>query len=107
MQFMSRLENCIYSYSKPYSFTFFFLFISEPQIRQTILAKNGIERISSLLSHGCEDIVQKSLATLIQLDSSEVHAIIFNEKNISIAKKYIDSSFIPLKNLSNSFIQRK
>lgn len=81
--------------------------ISELQIRQKILTLNGIEKISSLLSHSSEDIIQKALAILIQLDGPDVHSLIFNEKNISLARRHIESSFIPLKNLSNLFIQRK
>lgn len=82
-------------------------FVSEAQSRSQILSLGGIEKIASLLPHECDDIVQKALATLIQLDSADIHLQIFTEANVTSAKKHLESAFIPLKNIAAVFLEQK
>lgn len=69
------------------------------------MTENGIEAISSLLTHNSSKVVENCIATLLQLDSPETHSAIFSVANRSKVATYQKSPNIPLQNLVEVFLE--
>lgn len=101
------MQIIIYSYDLGNQFKLlkFQIFFIEPECHRIIVSANGIETISSLLTHHSSKVVENSIATLLQLDSVETHSVIFSVANRSKVATYQKSPNIPLQNLATIFLE--
>lgn len=82
-----------------------FFHFTDPDCQQILLNENGIDAISSLLTHSSHKIVENSIATLLQIDSIDTHATIFSVPNRTKVATYQKSSNSTLQNLATVFLE--
>lgn len=82
-----------------------FSFPPDPDCFRIIVAEDSIDAISSLLVHNSHKIVGNSIATLLQLDSTETHSAIFSIANRKKVAIYQNSSNTTLRNLATIFLE--
>lgn len=82
-----------------------FSFCTEPECHQIIVGADGIAAISALLQHDSSKIVENAIATLLQLDTIEIHSSIFSTSNQSIARNCQNSTHTTLRNLATIFLE--
>lgn len=77
----------------------------DPTFSSEIVAQNGIQTLSSLLSHSSDQIVQNIIATLLQLDTADLHSQIFTTSNRRCISVHRSSKNPILHNLATVFAE--
>lgn len=81
--------------------------LADQECYQTIINQGVIDKISTLLSHKSNKILENSAATLLQLNTPDTYSKVFTSSNIERLKELtIEESTNPvLRNLANIFIE--